>query len=118
MNQNPTVFSKIIDRELPSDIVFESENIIIIKNIQPHAPVHLLGITKKPFNSLHELLLDTNNRDLLWELFSSLASQAEKLGLDASGYRLATNIGKDAGQSVPHLHVHLLGGAELDTSGL
>jgi histidine triad (HIT) family protein len=113
MNYEETVFSQIITRKIPADIVFENERIIIIKSNQPHAPVHLLGITKKPFENLHELLQDKENKDLLWELFASLAAEATKRGLDQKGYKLTTNIGTDAGQSIMHLHVHLLGGKKL-----
>ena len=114
MNQEPTVFSKIINREIPSDIVFENERIIVIKSIEPHAPIHYLGITKQPFDHLHELLQSEDNKDLLWELLHTLSDIAIKEGIDKTGYRLATNIGKDGGQKVPHLHVHMLGGAQLE----
>jgi histidine triad (HIT) family protein len=111
-----SIFSKIIDREIPADIVFESERIIVIKDINPDAPVHLLGITKKPYQNVHELLKDGNQADLLWELMSTLAQVAEEQGIAESGYRLITNSGKDAHQIVPHLHVHLVGGARLQMS--
>lgn len=108
-----TVFQKIIDRELPSSVVFENEEVIIIKSIQPKAPIHLLGISKKPFKEMHELLQSEDNKELLWEIFSQLATIAKELGLDKTGYKLTTNIGKDGGQSIPHLHIHLLGGTSL-----
>lgn len=113
MNEETTVFSKIINRELPADIVFENENIIVIKSNNPQAPVHLLGITKKPFISLHHLLQSEENIPLLWELFHALAKIAVDLGIDKSGYKLVSNCGREAGQTVFHLHVHLLGGKKL-----
>jgi len=109
----PTIFTKIINRELPSEIVFEDDQIIVIKTIQPQAPVHLLGITKHPFSSIREVLADEANKDLLWQLYSQLNLIAEDLGIAESGFRLSTNIGKDGGQTIPHFHVHLTGGAPL-----
>lgn len=117
MNE-PSVFTKIINRELESEIVFETERIIVIKNIDPQAPVHLLGITKKPYQSIDALLQGKNEQELLWELFTCLSNLAHEFGIAEAGYRLVTNIGKDGGQSVPHLHVHLLGGAPLDEKRL
>jgi histidine triad (HIT) family protein len=108
-----SVFSKIIDRELPAEIVFENDHIIVIKDIQPDAPIHLLGITKKPYTNLDELLQEADGRDLLWELYSRLSQIAHDHGIDKTGYRLVTNIGEHAHQIVPHLHVHLLGGEKL-----
>ena len=115
MNTNPekSVFTRIIERELPAEILFETDEIIVIKSIQPLAPVHLLGITKHPYLSMHALLDDDNRERVLWHLGKGLHFVAEKLGLDKTGYRLVTNIGINAGQEVPHLHIHLLGGAPL-----
>jgi histidine triad (HIT) family protein len=113
MNEK-TIFSKIIDRELPADIIFENDQIIIIKDIHPDAPVHLLGITKHPYSSMHDLLMSGEEaRNVLWELMKTLAQIAEDLGISKSGYRFVTNIGPDAHQIVPHLHIHLLGGERL-----
>ena len=113
MNQEKSIFSKIIDRELAADIVFESNAIIVIKSIQPHAPIHLLAIPKVPFQNIHELLASIEHKDLLWELLNTLRTLAIDLGIDTSGYKLVVNTGNDAGQSVNHLHIHLLGGAPL-----
>ena len=120
MNTEPTVFSKIIARELPAEIVFESETIIVINNLYPLTPIHLLAISKKPYRDIDELLQSTNqdDKDLLWELFTTLSHIAHERGIDASGYRLTTNIGKGGGQSIPHLHVHLLGGMNLGEESL
>lgn len=108
-----SIFSRIIDRELPADILFENESIIVIRNIAPHAPIHLLGITKQPYQSIHSLLQDPNGKDLLWQLMQCLSNLAIELGIAESGYKLTTNVGVDGGQSVSHLHVHLLGGMQL-----
>lgn len=113
MIDNKSVFSMIIDRELPAKIFFEDDNIIIIETKEPKAKIHLLGITKYPFLEIDQLLQDPNNKNLLWDLFAKLSSIAHDLGIDKTGYRLTTNIGKDGGQVVGHLHVHLLGGEKL-----
>ncbi len=114
MNTEPTVFSRIISRELPADIFFEDEDIIVIRTIEPKAPVHLLAITKRQFESMEELSTsDTpENRTLLWHLFAVASQVAQQQGL-SKGYRLVTNIGEQAGQTVKHLHVHILGGSSL-----
>jgi histidine triad (HIT) family protein len=111
-SEEPSIFTRIINRELPAEIVFETENIIVIKSIDPKAPVHLLAITKKPYHSLHEMSAQGNANDV-WELFSSIHTITEQIGIAKNGYRLITNIGADAGQEVPHLHVHILGGEKL-----
>jgi len=108
-----TVFTRIIDRELPAEILFENEHIIVIKDIHPDAPIHWLGITKHPYTSLDALLSDGDNRDLLWELLNTLANLAHEHGLKERGYRIVSNIGLDAHQIVPHMHIHLLGGERL-----
>lgn len=113
MNPEPTIFTQIINHQIPSDIVFENDRIIVIKTQKPHAPIHYLGITKQPFYNLHDLLQSEDNKDLLWELFHVLSELATKEGIDQTGYKLTTNIGKDAGQTVYHLHVHMLGGKQL-----
>lgn len=107
-----TIFSRIIDREVPADIVFENDRIIVIKDIKADAPVHLLGITKHPYKNIRELL-ESGDKELLWELMSTLGKMAEEQGIAESGFRLVSNNGPDANQVVPHLHIHLLGGEPL-----
>lgn len=114
MTEEKDVFAQIIDRELPADIVFENERIIVIKNIHPKAPVHLLGITKEPYANLHELLQSGNHQELLWELFHTLSDLAIQLGIAETGYKLSANNGPDAGQTIFHLHVHLVGGTQME----
>ena len=113
MNTEPTVFSKIINREIPATFLYESDRVIVIENIHPAAPVHILGITKQPFFNLDELLQDADNKETLWELFAALRTVAADKGITESGYKLVSNCGPDANQAVPHLHVHLLGGKRL-----
>lgn len=118
MTTEPTVFSKIINKELPAEILFENSDIIVIANLYPAAPIHWLAITKKPFTDLDELLSDPKNKDILWQLTEALQKLAHEKGLHKTGYRIISNIGKDGGQSIPHLHIHLLGGKPLETQGL
>lgn len=101
------LFCKITRKELDSEIVHESENILVFRDINPAAPLHVLAIPKEHVASVNEL-----NRDhagVLSEIFIALSTIAGREGSDA-GYRIVTNVGPDAGQSVFHLHFHLLGG--------
>ncbi|MBU6388938.1 HIT domain-containing protein [Patescibacteria group bacterium] len=107
----PTIFSKIVSGEIPAEILFQNDSAIVIKDIHPKAPVHLLAITKLPFEHIDALMADKNNENTLWELFDALYQVAKQMNL--SSYRLVTNCGRQSGQSVPHLHVHLLAGTEL-----
>ena len=112
MNTEPSVFTRIINREIPSEILFESENVIVIKTITPHAPVHVMAIPKKPYRDLTELLV-AGEKDLLWELFEAILEVARNSGIAETGYKVSMNTGENAGQSVFHLHIHLLGGKRL-----
>ena len=105
-----TIFGKIISRELPADIVFENERIIAIKDIHPTAPVHLLIMPKKEIHSLHKA--SEEELLLLPEVFAVAQELAEEFGV-ADNYRLVTNNGPKAGQTIFHLHFHLIGGRQL-----
>jgi histidine triad (HIT) family protein len=105
-----TIFSKIIKRELPAEIVFESEKIIVIKDLHPVAPVHLLIISKEEIPCLQKL--KSEELPLLAEMFSVAQELAQQFGI-AEGYRLLTNNGESAGQTILHLHFHLIGGRHL-----
>lgn len=105
-----TIFEKIIKRELPAEVLFENEHIIAIQDIHPVAPVHILIITKKPLSSLQELTEEDSY--LMKEVVLAAQKLAVEMGVE-EGYRLLTNIGRTAGQSVFHLHFHLIGGRQL-----
>ena len=107
-----TVFTKIINREIPARIVWEDERVIAFHDVSPQAPVHVLVIPKQPIESL-QTVTDAE-LELLGHLQRVIASVAEQLGIAESGYRVVTNVGRDGGQSVPHLHYHVLGGRRLD----
>ncbi len=102
-----TIFAKIIRKEIPADIVFESDTVIAFRDIAPQAPVHILVLPKKPLRGVADA--EHQDRELLGELLLTAAELARKEHLD-NGYRLVINNGENAGQAVPHLHVHLLGG--------
>ena len=102
-----TLFQKIIDREIPAKLAHEDELCIAIHDINPQAPVHVLVIPKKLIPRVG--LASAADRSLLGHLLLTAASLAQKLGVAESGYRLVINNGADGGESVPHLHIHLLG---------
>ncbi len=106
-----TLFEKIIAREIPATIEYEDDEIIAFRDIQPVAPVHILLVTKKPIVSPLELA-DADSA-LVGKLIIAGQTLAKKYGIAESGFRLVMNNGKEAGQSVEHLHMHLIGGREL-----
>ena len=105
-----TIFGKIIRGEIPARIVHDDERCLAFHDVAPQAPVHVLVIPKQPIPSLAATTAD--DRDLLGHLVLVATDLARSLGL-ADGYRLVVNCGPDGGQSVDHLHVHLLGGRRL-----
>ena len=105
-----TIFSRIIRREIPARIEYEDDLCLAFHDVAPQAPVHLLVIPKQPLPSLVEVT--DADKPLLGHLMAVASSVARKLGLD-DGYRLVVNCGRDGGQTVHHLHVHLLGGRSL-----
>ena len=109
-----TIFGKIIKGELPSEKVFEGPSLIAIKDIHPQAPVHILIIPKKEYASLQ--VIPKEELSILVDIADVAQILARKFGV-ADNYRLVTNIGAEAGQSVFHLHFHLMGGKKLDPMG-
>jgi histidine triad (HIT) family protein len=109
--ENTSVFTKIINRELKATIVYEDNDIIAFVPLRPQAPVHLLIVPKKEIHTINEL----SDEDvlLLGKLFLVEKKLAKEQGIPETGYRLSMNINEDAGQSVFHLHMHLLGGKQL-----
>ncbi len=104
-----SIFSKIIDREIPSDIVFENDRVIAFKDIAPQAPVHVLVVPKVPCRDLVEADPET-----ILALMEGCREVAGVLSLVDSGFRVIINTGKGGGQTVFHLHAHIMGGAPLD----
>jgi histidine triad (HIT) family protein len=105
------LFCKIINEEIPAEIIFENEKVIGFKDINPEAKVHLLFIHKSHSENLNEMA----RRDIkkVGEVFAAITEYTNKVGLEDSGYRVVTNIGKDGGQVIFHTHFHVLGGEKL-----
>ena len=106
-----TIFSKIINKEIPATIVYETDTVLAFKDINPVAPVHILVIPKKEIKNVNFLTGD--DKDILSNMFEAVKIIVEEQGIKESGYRLVINNGKDARQSVEHLHIHIIGGKEL-----
>jgi histidine triad (HIT) family protein len=111
MQDTECLFCKIVVREVSADIVHESDAILAFRDIQPKAPTHILLIPKEHLASIAEV--GEHHAELLAELARAAAHLAKAEGIDRSGWRLVTNVGPDAGQSVAHLHFHLLGGRKM-----
>lgn len=110
-----TVFAKIIDGELPAEKLYEDEHCIAINDISPQAPVHVLLIPKKPIVKLSEA--EAEDQALLGHLMLTAGKIADSLGLQ-DGFRLVVNNGEGGGQTVFHLHLHILGGYVMPEAGL
>src|SRR3990172_3980623 len=106
-----TIFSKIIRKEIPSDIVYQDEWVTAFRDIKPQAPTHILIVPNKLIPTTNDATPD--DEPLLGRLFTVAAKLAREEGIDESGYRLIVNCNKDGGQEVFHLHMHLLGGRRL-----
>jgi histidine triad (HIT) family protein len=102
------LFCKIIDKEIPSNIVAENDNFLAFHDINPKAPIHILAIPKKHIDSFNEV--DAKTMSGMTDFIHEVAS---KVDIDRSGYRVITNIGENGAQEVKHLHFHILGGAKL-----
>jgi len=105
------IFCKIIEKEIPANIVMESENIIAFYDINPSAPIHILIVPKKHIGSVNDL--EYEDKEILGEMFIFAKELAKKEGVSEKGYRIIVNTGNDGGQLVEHLHMHLLGGKRL-----
>jgi len=108
---NKTLFEKIVTREIPAQIVFEDDLVLAFRDIAPQAPIHVLIVPKKAIPRIAEATMV--DFQVLGHLMLKAAEVAAKLGLKEGGYRLVINNGVDGGESVPHLHCHILGGRKL-----
>ncbi|HET7274436.1 MAG TPA: histidine triad nucleotide-binding protein [Longimicrobiaceae bacterium] len=102
-----SIFTKIMDGEIPGDFVYEDDDVVALRDINPAAPVHILVIPRKPIPSLADL--QETDIQLAGRLLLTVKKIADQEGLE-DGYRVVINTGEAGGQTVPHLHVHLLGG--------
>lgn len=107
-----SIFEKIIDREVPADIVYENDEVISFKDIAAQAPTHLLVIPKKRFNRID--LVPEEEAEIFTALFKAVQVITREAGVHETGYRIVINNGKQAGETVPHLHVHILAGRDLE----
>lgn len=105
------VFCNIINKTIDSKILFENERLIVIKDILPKAPVHLLVIPKKHILSVSHL--EPGDEPVVGEMVVVAKLMGEKFGVSETGYKLIFNVGRDGGQVIPHLHLHLMGGKKL-----
>jgi histidine triad (HIT) family protein len=110
-----TIFKKIINKEIPAKIIFEDDLCLAIHDIAPQAPVHILVIPKKELRSMNEAV--PTDQNLLGHLLLVAKNLAEQFGIHEKGYRLTFNTNADAGQTVFHLHLHLMGGEILAPLG-
>jgi histidine triad (HIT) family protein len=108
VDMSKTLFEKIIAREIPASIVYEDDRVLAFKDINPGAPTHVLIVPKKLIPRIAEARAE--DQEVLGHLLVKAAEVAKQLGLTQGGYRLVINNGPDAGESVPHLHLHILGG--------
>jgi histidine triad (HIT) family protein len=106
-----TLFEKIIAREIPATIVYEDEQVLAFRDIKAQAPTHVLLIPKRPIPRIAEA--KPTDQQVLGYLLLKAAEVADQLGLTKSGFRLVFNNGPDAGEAVPHLHCHIIGGRKL-----
>jgi len=107
MTAAKSIFQRIAEREIPADIVYEDELCLAFRDINPQAPVHVLVVPKRPISGMSTV--QAGDEPLLGHLLVVVARLAEQLGL-SNGYRTVINSGRDAGQTVDHLHIHLLAG--------
>lgn len=103
-----TIFTKIINKEIPAAIVFENEQVIAFKDIKPVAPIHILVLPKKEIPTLNDISFE--DKELIGEVFLTIAKIAKDLGVAQDGYRVIANCNSYGGQEVFHLHYHLLAG--------
>jgi histidine triad (HIT) family protein len=107
-----TLFEKIAARQIPADIVYEDDLVLAFRDIKPQAPTHVLIVPKRPLSRVGEAVAE--DQALLGHLLLKAAEVARQVGLAETGYRLVINNGRDGGETVPHLHCHILGGRPLD----
>lgn len=109
MSEN-CIFCKIVNKEIPSEFVYEDENLIVFKDIRPQAPVHLLIVPRKHIRSINDL--KPEDQEIAGKMLLAASKVAEIAGVARSGYKLGFHVEKGGGQEVFHLHMHLLGGWE------
>jgi len=108
-----TIFSKIIRKEIPANIVYESDSVLAFKDIDPQAPVHILIIPKTEIATVSDIK-GSEHSAIIAEMFEAANKIASENGIDKEGFRLVINCGENGGQAVNHLHMHILGGRKMN----
>lgn len=106
-----TIFTKIINREIPATIVYETDTVLAFKDIAPVVPVHILVVPKKEIPTINDITPE--DRNIIGDMYLAIAHIAKELGIAEQGYRVITNCNEYGGQEVFHLHFHLLGGKKM-----
>lgn len=106
-----TIFTKIINREIPATIVYENDKVIAFKDINPAAPVHILVVPKKEIPTINDI--KEEDKELIGEIYLAIGKITKDLGIAEDGYRVIANCNEFGGQEVFHLHFHILGGEKL-----
>lgn len=106
-----TIFTKIINKEIPADILFEDDDILAFRDINPQAPIHFLVIPKKEIRTLNDI--EENDKDLIGKLFIIAKELAKSEGISEEGYRTIFNCNEHGAQTVYHIHLHVLGGRQM-----
>ena len=112
MYDKNNVFFKILNKEIPTEIVYEDDVCLAFNDINPVSKVHVLVITKGLYVNFADFVNNASEQDV-YKFFQSVSKIAEQLGLTENGYRILSNTGKDAGQEIEHFHVHICGGQKL-----
>ncbi|SHJ79253.1 histidine triad nucleotide-binding protein [Paramaledivibacter caminithermalis] len=105
------IFCKIAQKEIPAEVIYEDDKLLAFKDISPAAPVHILFIPKEHIESAN--FLDDKHKDLIGHIFLKIKEIAEKLNIEDKGYRIVNNCGEFGGQTVNHLHFHLIAGRQM-----
>ena len=106
-----SLFTKIINRDIPADIIYEDSDVIAFNDINPQAPIHILIVPKKEIKTLNDI--KEEDKDIVGKIFIAAKKIAKNLKIDKSGYRTIFNCNEHGGQTVYHIHLHLLGGRQL-----
>ena len=112
MYNTSNIFAKILRKEIACEVVYEDDKVLFINDINPQAKIHILAIPKMDVENFNDFILRSDQESIKY-FFSKIYDVTKELTLDQSGYRLITNIGKDANQEVPHFHIHILAGENL-----
>ena len=107
------IFAKILRKEIPCKVVYEDDKVLFFNDVSPQAKIHILGIPKMEVVDLSDFILKAN-QEMVAYFFSKISHVVKEVGLEHTGFKIITNNGKDANQEVPHFHVHILGGENLN----